>query len=70
MTIEASIKNKLDNNRPFVGKLTEYKKSAYKLCNEYCVYEKFDPSIIALRQEKMAEIAKTIWKSAFVQSMV
>lgn len=68
--LEASINNKLDNNRPFVGKLTEYKKSAYKLCNDYCEYEKFDPSIIALRQEKMAKIAKTIWKSAFIQSMV
>lgn len=68
--LEASINNKLDNNKPFVEKLTEYKKSAYKLCNEFCEYEKFDPSIIALRQEKMAKIAKTIWKSAFIQSMV
>lgn len=68
--LEASINNKLDNNKPFVDKLVEYKKSAYKLSNDYCEYEKFDPSIIALRQEKMAKTAKTIWKSAFIQSLV
>jgi uncharacterized protein with ParB-like and HNH nuclease domain len=68
--LEASINNKLDNNKPFVEKLVEYKKSAYKLSNEYCEYEKFDPTIIALRQEKMAKTAKAIWKSAFIQSLV
>ncbi len=68
--LEASINNKLDNNKPFLDKLVEYKKSAYKLCNEYCEYEKFDPAIIALRQEKMAKTAKAIWKSAFIQSLV
>jgi len=68
--LEASINNKLDNNKPFVEKLVEYKKSAYKLSNEYCEYEKFDPTIIALRQEKMAKTAKAIWESAFIQSLV
>ncbi len=68
--LEASINNKLDNNKPFREKLVEYKKSAYKLCYEYCEYEKFDPAIIALRQEKMAKTAKAIWKSAFIQSLV
>ena len=68
--LEASINNKLDNNKPFLDKLVEYKKSAYKLCNEYCEYEKFDPAIIALRQEKMAKTAKAIWKSAFIQSLI
>jgi len=68
--LEASINNKLDNNKPFLEKLVAYKKSAYKLCNEYCEYEKFEPSIIALRQEKMAKTAKSIWKSAFIQSMI
>lgn len=68
--LEASINHKLDGNKPFLEKLVEYKKSAYKLSNEYCAYEKFDPAIIALRQEKMAKTAKTIWKSAFIQSLV
>jgi uncharacterized protein with ParB-like and HNH nuclease domain len=68
--LEASINNKLDNNTPFADKLLHYKTSAYKLSNEYCTYEKFDPKIIALRQSKMAKVAKTIWKSAFIQSLI
>lgn len=68
--LEASMNNKLDSNRPFDVKLAEYKKSAYKLCNEYCNYDKFDPGIIAKRQEFMAKIAKSIWKSAYIQSIV
>ena len=68
--LEASINNKLDSNKPFTEKLIEYKKSTYKLCSEYCNYEKFDPGIIALRQEKMAKVAKSIWKSTYIQSQV
>ena len=68
--IEASINNKLDNNMPFADKLVEYKKSSYKLSNEYCDYEKFDPKVIALRQSKMAKVAKGIWKSAYIQSLI
>lgn len=67
--LEASVNNKLDNNMTFFEKLIEYKKSAYKLSSEYCNYDKFDPSIVAARQEKMAKIAKSIWKSAFIQSV-
>lgn len=68
--LEASINNKLDNNMPFADKLVEYKKSSYKLSNDYCDYEKFDPKVIALRQSKMAKVAKGIWKSAFIQSLI
>ena len=68
--LEASINNKLDNNMPFAYKLVEYKKSSYKLINEYCDYEKFDPKVIALRQSKMAKVAKGIWKSAYIQSLI
>ncbi len=68
--LEASINHKLDSNKSFLEKLSEYKKSAYKLSNDYCNYDKFDPGIIAIRQERMAKIAKSIWKSAFLQSMV
>lgn len=68
--LEASINNKLDSNKSFADKLVEYKKSAYKLSNEYCNYEKFDPGIIAKRQEQMAKTAKSIWKSAYIQSIV
>lgn len=68
--LEASVNNKLDNNMPFSDKLLAYKKSSYKLSNEYCDYEKFDPKVLALRQSKMAKLAKGIWKSAFIQSMI
>lgn len=68
--LEASINNKLDNNLLFSEKLRKYKTSSYKLSNEYCNYEKFTPKEIALRQEKMAKIAKGIWKSAFIQSLI
>lgn len=68
--LEASINKKLDNNMPFSNKLVEYKKSSYKLSNEYCDYEKHDPKAVALRQGKMAKVGKTIWKSAFIQSLV
>ncbi len=66
--LEASINNKLDHNMPFVEKLEAYKLSSYKLSNEYCNYEKFMPSTIALRQNKMAKMAKAIWKSAFIMT--
>jgi hypothetical protein len=68
--LEASINNKLDNNLSFSEKLEKYKTSSYKLSNEYCDYEKFTPKEIALRQNKMAKIAKGIWKSAFIQSLI
>lgn len=68
--LESSINNKLDNNMSFSDKLEKYKTSSYKLSNEYCNYEKFTPKEIALRQEKMAKIAKGIWKSAYIQSLV
>lgn len=64
--LEASINNKLDNNMPFAEKLIKYKKSSYKLSNEYCNYEKFSSKEISLRQDKMAKLAKGIWKSSFI----
>lgn len=68
--LEATINHKLGNNMPFADKLIAYKKSGYKLSNEYCNYEKFEPKVIALRQDKMAKVAKGIWKSAYIQSVV
>jgi uncharacterized protein with ParB-like and HNH nuclease domain len=68
--LEASINNKLDNNMPFENKLVQYKKSSYMLSNDYCDYDKFNPRIVALRQDKMAKVAKSIWKSAFIQSLI
>ncbi len=66
--LEASINNKLDNNMPFQEKLIKYKTSSYKLSNEYCNYEKFTSKEISLRQDKMAKIAKGIWKSSYILS--
>lgn len=68
--LEASINHKLNHSMPFEEKLVAYKKSSYKLSNEYCDYERFDPKAIALRQEKMAKVAKGIWKSSFIQSLI
>jgi hypothetical protein len=68
--LEGSINNKLDNNMPFTDKLKSYKKSSYLLSNEYCDYEKFDPKVIAIRQSKMAKVAKSIWKSSYIKSLV
>ncbi|GEL09521.1 Uncharacterized conserved protein, contains ParB-like and HNH nuclease domains [Flavobacterium glycines] len=67
--LESNINNKLGNNMPFSEKLEKYKKSSYKLSNEYCNYEKFTPKEISLRQEKIAKIAKGIWRSTFLQSL-
>ncbi|TAF32880.1 MAG: DUF262 domain-containing protein [Cytophagales bacterium] len=67
--LEASINNKLDSNMPFADKLIKYKTSSYKLSNEYCNYEKFTSKEIALRQDKMAKIAKGIWKSSYIVSI-
>lgn len=64
--LEASINNKLDNNMPFVDKLIQYKTSSYKLSNDYCDYEKFSSKEISLRQNRMAKLAKGIWKSSFI----
>lgn len=67
--LEASINKKLDHNMPFTRKWVDYKKSRYQLSHSYCDYEKFDPKVIALRQGKMAKVAKGIWKSAFISSI-
>ncbi|MEN9912193.1 MAG: hypothetical protein RI956_637 [Pseudomonadota bacterium] len=40
------------------------------LSNDYCDYDKFNPRTVALRQDKMAKVAKGIWKSAFIQSLI
>ena len=68
--LEASINNKLDNNLSFFEKLEKYKTSSYKLSNNYCNYEKFSSKEIAMRQDKMAKVAKGIWRSKFIQSLI
>ena len=68
--LEATINNKLDSNMAFTDKLKRYASSSYKLSSDYCNYEKFSPHEISLRQDKMAKIAKGIWKSAYIASEV
>jgi uncharacterized protein with ParB-like and HNH nuclease domain len=68
--LEASVNNTLGNNTPFADKLAKYKSSKFKLSNAYCNYEKFTPAEIALRQASMAKVAKGIWKSSFIQSLI
>jgi len=68
--LESTINNKLDSNMSFSEKLVQYKTSSYKLSSDYCNYEKLTPKEIALRQDKMAKIAKGIWRSAYLQSLI
>lgn len=65
--LKASINKKLDNNVPFLEKLKIYKLSQYKLSSEYCLYDDFTPITLQKRQEKLAKVAKSIWKSAFIK---
>ncbi len=64
--LSASSNKKLDNEVPFLTKLEVYKQSGYKLSSEYCLYDSFNPGTLQNRQERMAKIAKGIWKSAFI----
>ncbi len=68
--LEKGINNKLGSNLPFTSKLDEYKKSSYLLSSKWCNYDDFSPKEIALRQEKMAQVAKGIWRSAYINSLV
>lgn len=68
--LEASINNKLDNNMSFTEKLEKYKDSSYMLSNNYCDYNKFTAKEISLRQDKMAKVAKGIWKSSYIKSLI
>ncbi|MCC6582078.1 MAG: DUF262 domain-containing protein [Chitinophagales bacterium] len=65
--LSKSTNNKLDNEKSFLEKLESYKLSKYKLSSEYCLYDDFNPSALQLRQNRMAKIAKGIWKSAFIK---
>lgn len=64
--LPASVNNRLDNETPFSDKLSVYKKTEYKLSNEYCDYDDFTPSTLSDRQKKMAKVAKAVWKSAYI----
>jgi uncharacterized protein with ParB-like and HNH nuclease domain len=66
--LEKSINNKLDNNLLFQEKHEKYSKSKYKLSNDFYLFEKFTPSELIIRQNKMAKIAKGIWRSAFLSN--
>lgn len=68
--LEKGINNRLGSSLPFVSKLEEYRKSSYLLSSKWCNYDDFSPKEIALRQEKMAQVAKGIWRSAYINSLV
>jgi uncharacterized protein with ParB-like and HNH nuclease domain len=65
--LAAKANNRLDNESPFSVKIETYKKSKYKLSSDYCLYDDFTPGVLQQRQERLAKIAKGIWKSAFIQ---
>ncbi len=65
--LNASVNNKLNNETPFSEKIKFYHKSNYKLSSEYCDYDDFTPNTLQLRQDRFAKIAKSIWKSAFIE---
>ncbi len=64
--LPANINNKLDNETSFQSKLEYYKQTNYKLSNEYCLYDEFNPETLTNRQKRMAKVAKSIWKSKFL----
>ncbi len=65
--LQESVNNKLDNDTSFAEKLDAYKQSKFKLSSEYFMYENFTPETLTLRQERIAKIAKSVWKSAYLQ---
>jgi uncharacterized protein with ParB-like and HNH nuclease domain len=65
--LKAGVNNKLDNETSFLTKLEFYKQSAYKLSSDYCLFDDFNPNTLRTRQERLAKIAKTVWKSAFIK---
>lgn len=65
--LKAGVNNKLDNETAFLAKLEFYKQSAYRLSSDYCLYDDFNPNTLRTRQERLAKIAKTVWKSAFIK---
>jgi uncharacterized protein with ParB-like and HNH nuclease domain len=67
--LEEKVNNKLGNNLSFQDKKDSYLNSRYMISNAYCNYDKFTPNELSLRQNKIAKIAKTVWKSNFIQSL-
>ncbi len=64
--LSASTNNKLSNETSYSQKLDQYKTSKYALSSRYCMYESFTPQNLANRQERMARLAKSIWKSNYI----
>ncbi len=65
--LPASVNYRLDNETPFAEKLVQYKQTQYKLSNEYCDYDDFNPATLGDRQKRIARVAKSVWKSAYIQ---
>lgn len=56
---------RMNNDKSFVDKKRVYEKSAYLLTQRLAKYAQWSPASIEDRQNKMAELAIHIWKSAF-----
>ena len=63
--LEKEINEKLKNDLPFAKKTIYYQKSSYALTNGLSRFPDWSPAAIDQRQEEMAKIAVSIWKSAF-----
>lgn len=59
--------NKKAGTKIFTDKLLIYNSSKYKLSNTFTQYTEWTPTIIRNRQDNMAKIALTTWKSNFVK---
>ncbi len=55
-------KNKNCGTKSFDEKNIIYKTSKCALSNEFCNYDTWDSSAINIRQKKLADVAKTVWK--------
>lgn len=65
--LKAGVNHRLGSNTPFSEKRAAYQQSSFKLSSEYCNYEEFTPATLCQRQERLAKVAQSVWRSAFLK---
>ncbi len=65
LTLLEPQKNKVCANKPYEQKLPIYRESVYKLTSERSIYNEWTPLTLKKRQEKLADLATTVWKAPF-----
>ncbi len=65
VSLEKEINDKLKNDWSFGKKAAYYKKSSYESTRKLAAYSDWTPAAIDQRQEKMAKMALSIWRSRY-----